>query len=87
MAWTIKYSHRAGKTLKELDKPSAKRLIQSLEEISALADPRSRGKALTGPLSGLWRYRIGDYRVICDLIDEELVIVALELGHRSSIYD
>ncbi|RAX50801.1 type II toxin-antitoxin system mRNA interferase toxin, RelE/StbE family [Arthrobacter sp. AQ5-05] len=87
MAWTIRYSQRAAKELRKLDKPSARRMIMALEEISALADPRSRGRGLTGSLAGLWRYRVGDYRIICDLSDDQLVIVALELGHRSAIYD
>ena len=87
LAWAIEYSQRAAKDLRKLDKPSAMRIILALEEISALADPRSRGKRLTGSLAGLWRYRVGDYRIVCYLIDDELVIVALELGHRSAIYD
>lgn len=87
MAWTIEYSQRAAKALRKLDKPSAGRLMQALEEISELEDPRARGKGLTGSLAGLWRYRVGDYRIICDLINEELVIVAVELGHRSAIYE
>ena len=46
-------------------------------------DPRSRGKALTGPLTGLWRYRIGDWRVVVDIYDDRLVILALDIEHRS----
>ena len=45
-----------------------------------------RGKALNGPLAGLWRYRIGDYRAVCDLIDDRLIVLVIDIGHRSSIY-
>lgn len=52
-----------------------------------LDNPRDRGKALTGGLSGLWRYRVGDYRVVCDLQDPRLVILVIDIDHRSSIYE
>ncbi|MDV0824807.1 type II toxin-antitoxin system RelE family toxin [Klebsiella quasipneumoniae] len=51
-----------------------------------LEDPRDAGKALTGNLRTYWRYRVGDYRVICEIRDAELVIVAVEIGHRSEVY-
>ncbi len=50
-------------------------------------DPRLHGKSLTGDMKGLWRYRIGDYRMICEIRDDELVILALTVGHRREIYD
>lgn len=52
-----------------------------------LDNPRSRGKALVNNLKGLWRYRVGDWRIICDIVDEEIIINVLELGHRREIYD
>ena len=64
-----------------------KRIIKGLEAIQALEDPRTVGKALTGELRGFWRYRIGDYRVICELIDDALIILAVEVGHRRDIYE
>lgn len=82
MAWTIEYDRDAVKSLKKLDKSVAANIVDYLDDIAALDDPRSRGKGL----AGLWRYRVGDYRIICDLHDEELIIVALELRHRSKIY-
>jgi mRNA interferase RelE/StbE len=56
------------------------------ERLAPLDDPRSTGKALTGPLGGLWRYRIGDYRVICSIEDAILRILVVEAGHREDIY-
>lgn len=64
-----------------------KRIIKGLEAIQTLEDPRTVGKALTGELRGFWRYRIGDYLVICELIDDALIILAVEVGHRRDIYE
>ncbi len=60
--------------------------MKYMRDIGKLDDPRSRGKALTSNLVGLWRYRVGDYRVICDINDRELLILALDIGHRREIY-
>lgn len=77
---------RALKALKKMDKGTARAIRDELREIEQLDNPRSRGKALTGNLKGLWRYRVGDYRVICDVLDGELVVLAIDIGHRSEIY-
>lgn len=61
--------------------------MEPLYGLVDLDDPQTRCKALTGPLAGLWRLRVGDYRVLLDIQRDELVIVALDVGHRSSIYD
>ena len=87
MAWTVEYDPRVDKVLRGLDRQVAKKIVDYLDGVAALNDPRSRGKALTGRLAGLWRYRIGDWRAICDLQDNKLVVVVLEVGHRSEIYD
>ena len=88
MAWTIEISSAAERQLRKLDKTTAKRLASYLQQVVAdSAGPRTRGKPLAGQLSGLWRYRVGDYRVICELIDERLVLLVVRLGHRSRIYD
>jgi mRNA interferase RelE/StbE len=65
----------------------AKRVLDYLDEIAGLEDPRARGKGLTGDLVGLWRYRVGDYRVLVEILDAELIIVALDVDHRSRVYD
>lgn len=57
------------------------------DQIEALADPRQRGQALKGSALGdFWRYRIGDYRVICDIRDDVLVVLVLDVGHRRDVY-
>lgn len=86
MVWKIELSARARKALKKLDRKPARDIVRALEEIAKLQDPRSRGKALTGNLQGLWRYRVGDYRVICDIRNQQLTIYAIDLGHRRNIY-
>lgn len=56
------------------------------KRLDGLSNPRQLGKALTGQFKGLWRYRLGNYRLICDIQDDKLIILALEVGHRKSIY-
>lgn len=86
MAWKIELSKTADKAIRKLDKTTAARILDTLEQISHLDDPRTRGKALTGNLTGLWRYRIGDYRAICTIEDNKLAVLVLDIGHRKNIY-
>lgn len=86
MGWQVRFSKRADKALAKMDRQVAARVIGELVEVSRLDDPRSRGKGLTGNLAGLWRYRVGDYRVVCDIQDDALVIVAVDVAHRSEVY-
>lgn len=88
MTWTINFSEVALKQLRKLDKQVTKRIIDYLEKrISTAENPKEQGKALTYNKSGLWRYRIGDYRIICQINDETITILVLEVGHRKDIYD
>ena len=88
MAWAVEFESGALKDLKRLGRPIAKRIVAFLSErVAALDDPRSIGAALQGSkLSELWRYRVGDYRIICEIRDRELVILAVSIGHRREIY-
>jgi mRNA interferase RelE/StbE len=87
VAWTIEYAESAQKPVSKLDHQTRKRIRSYLEDkIAILDDPRSQGKALTGPLGGLWRYRVGDYRIICEIIDRRLVVLVVKIDHRSSVY-
>ncbi|MDE3735675.1 type II toxin-antitoxin system RelE/ParE family toxin [Pseudomonas resinovorans] len=87
MVWTIEYTDTARTQLRKLDKQTAKRILDFLDErVADRADPRSTGKALTGPLGGLWRYRIGDFRLICDIQDGALRILVVQLGNRRDLY-
>lgn len=87
MAWTIEYAETAKTQLRKLDRQSARRVVDYMDErIAPLDDPRSTGKALSGPLGGFWRYRIGDLRVICDLQDGHLRVLVVRIGNRREIY-
>ena len=80
------FTKASKKQLKKLDSSISKRILDYLEQLELLDDPRSRGKALTSNLSGLWRYRVGDYRIFCRIYDDKLVITVIEIAHRSTIY-
>ena len=87
MGWTVEVSNYAEKQLRKLDKPVQKRLLDWLEDrIEGCKNPRHFGEPLRGEMAGLWRYRIGDYRVICEIQDQQLVVLALAVGHRREIY-
>ena len=87
MAWTINYADTARSQLRKLDKQMARRIVDYMDErIADLENPRSAGKALTGPLGGLWRYRVGDCRVICDIQDGALRVLVVQVGNRRDVY-
>jgi mRNA interferase RelE/StbE len=85
MAYKIKFFRDAEKAFDKLDKSIQKRITKYLFS-KVINDPFSYGKPLTANLSGLWRYRVGDYRIVCEIQKEELVIIVVDLGHRSTIY-
>ena len=87
MAWTIEYTNRATNQLDHLDRQISDRIIAYMDErIATLDDPRHMGRGLTGNRGGYWRYRVGNYRVICDIQDEVLRVLVLEVGHRGQVY-
>lgn len=87
MAWSVLLATEFEDSLRKLDKSIARRILVKLYGLCELDEPQARCKALAGPLAGLWRMRVGDYRVLLDIRRGELVIVALDVGHRSSVYD
>ena len=87
MVWQIDFTASAKKQLPKLDRTTARRITAFLRErVAGTENPRSSGKALTGPLGNLWRYRIGDYRVICDIQDNALRMLVVRIGTRRDIY-
>lgn len=86
MSWEVELAPDVAKWFRKADLQNARRIRAALRAIATLQNPRDRGKALTGSLSGLWKYRIGDYRIVCDLQDTRLVILVIDVDHRSSIY-
>lgn len=87
MAYRVEYSKAALKQLKKMDRFDA-RLITSWigRNLEECEDPRAHGKGLTANQSGEWRYRVGDYRILCVIEDEVLVIEGFSIGHRSNVY-
>jgi len=87
LAWAIEYAETAKKQLRKLDKLAARRILDFMDErIAPSSDPRAMCKALKGSLGELWRYRVGDYRVICEIQDGRLTVLVLQIGNRREIY-
>lgn len=88
MRYRVEFTEKAKKTIKKLDKYTAKMIIGWLRKnLEGCQDPRVHGKGLTANRSGQWRYRIGDYRLIADIQDDKVLILVLEIGHRRDIYE
>lgn len=85
--WKLEFSKRADKQLGKMN-PGVRRMLLAwlLKNIDGCADPRAHGKSLTGNKSGKWRYRIGDYRILCEIQDDALIVLAIEIGHRKDMY-
>jgi mRNA interferase RelE/StbE len=87
LAWTVDYTETARKQLRKLDKQVARRILDFLDErVTTSEEPRSMGKALTGPLGSFWRYRVAEYRVICDIQDGRLRVLVVQIGNRREVY-
>ena len=88
MAYGVELSAEVARELVKLDRQQAKRILKFLyERVAKLDDPRSIGKALHGSRLGeFWKYRIGDYRLICKIEDDRLIVLVLRVGHRKEIY-
>ena len=87
MAWEIEFAESAVKQLSGLDKAIQRRITKYLSERLAVADdPRVLGRALRGELSEYWRYRVGDYRLVCEIQDEVLTVLVVRVAHRSKVY-
>ncbi|MFN8509192.1 MAG: type II toxin-antitoxin system RelE/ParE family toxin [Deinococcaceae bacterium] len=87
MAWRIEFSDTAVKQLNKMDSAVSKRIISFLKNrLAVIDDPRVLGKPLRGKLSDLLRYRVGDYRIICEIKDYAIEILVLEAGHRKEVY-
>lgn len=87
MAWTIEYADTANAQLRKLDRDAAVRIRNYMNRnVAPLDNPRRRGRALTGPMAGLWRYRVGNYRVVCDIQDRFLRVLVISVGTRDTIY-
>ena len=88
MNWVYRFDERALKELRKLGKQAQREIIAYLDErIAGSSDPRRFGKGLKADLAGLWRYRVGDYRILCRIEDCELLILVVAVGHRRDVYE
>ena len=87
MNWVYRFDERALKDLKKLGRAAQRDIIAYLDErITGKATPRRFGKALKADMAGLWRYRVGDYRVVCEVQDKAVRILVVRIGNRREVY-
>ncbi len=84
--WSIETTDQFDREFKKLDRAVQRRVLAFLHDVASLDDPRQRGKGLTANHAGVWRYRVGDYRILAQFIDNTLIILALRVGHRRDVY-
>ena len=88
MSWVYRFDERALKDLRKLGKQAQREIINFLDErVAGDQDPRRFGKGLKAELAGLWRYRVRNYRILCQIQDGELVVLVVAVGHRKDVYD
>ena len=88
MAWTVEWDERAVRDARKLEPQARQSIIKYLRErIATDEDPRRFGKPLLADQAGLWRYRVGEYRIVCRIEDARFVVLILAVGHRSKVYD
>ncbi|MFZ4703814.1 MAG: type II toxin-antitoxin system RelE family toxin [Candidatus Methylumidiphilus sp.] len=88
MAWKIEFTKKADKALEKMDGATRKRIVQFLRDrIAKASNPRSLGESLTGnELGNYWKYRVGDYRIICTIQDEKITVQVIKIGNRRDVY-
>ena len=80
------YTKKSLKTFSKLDKSTQKRIVAFTDELELLENPRVKGKALRGKFSEYWRYRVGDYRLVCEIFDDKMLILCLKIDKRDKVY-
>lgn len=80
------YTKKSLKSFSKLDNATQKRIAAFTNELETLENPRTRGKALKGELGEYWRYRVGDYRLVCEIFDDKMLILCLKIDKRDKIY-
>ena len=86
--WRVEFDRDAARDLRKLDVQAQRAILRYLRErIATENDPRRFGHALTGDLKGLWRYRVGDYRIVASIEDDRFIVLVVTVGHRREVYD
>ena len=87
MAWTVEFLESASRSLAKLGREDQRRILKFVRErLEGEENPRRIGKPMQGNHAGRWRYRVGDYRLICNIEDGQLLVLVLAVGHRSAVY-
>jgi mRNA interferase RelE/StbE len=84
--WQVETTEQFDRDFKKLDRAIQRRVMAYLEEVEKLDDPRQRGKGLTANHTGVWRYRVGDHRILAQIIDNSLTVLTLNVDHREDVY-
>lgn len=85
--WQVEFDRDAARDLKKLGKQAQRNILHYLRKrIATSSDPRRSGKAMTGNLKGLWRYRVADYRIVAKIEDDKFIVLVLTVGHRREVY-
>jgi mRNA interferase RelE/StbE len=88
LTWTVEFDDAAAKELRKLDRQAQSDILRYFRErIATDEDPRRFGKPLSGDLAGLWRYRVRDYRMICNIEDDKLIVLVVRVAHRKDVYE
>ena len=88
MSYTVKFSPRALRKLKRMDANNYERLVHWVENhLEGTETPRQYGEALTGDLRGLWRYRVGNYRLVAQIEDDKLIVLMVKIDKHEDIYN
>ena len=88
MNWVCRFAESAKRELQQLDRQGQKEILAYIEKrIATAEDPRRFGKPLRAELAGLWRYRVRDYRLLCQIKDDVLLVLVVSVGHRKNVYD
>jgi mRNA interferase RelE/StbE len=86
-AWQVEVSRTAEKQIQKLDRTAQERILDFLRErVLGSQNPRLLGKPLHGDKKSLWRYRVADYRLICDIREKRITVLVLRVGHRKEVY-
>jgi mRNA interferase RelE/StbE len=86
--WRVEFDDDAARDLRKLDKTAQQQILRYLRQrIATDEDPRRFGHALRGDLKGLWRYRVGDYRIVAKFEDDRFIVLVLTIGHRREVYE
>ena len=86
MGYSVIYSAAATATIRKLDRQVSARIMKVMDRVAALEDPRSIGEALHGGLRGFWKFRAGDWRMQCAIVDKLLIVEVIDVAHRSKAY-